>query len=196
MGVIVVRVDEAKHKKRNKKKKRYIFRFSILIVLVGAITYALIQNYNKDKDIHEEGDQAPNFELTQVSENHDDAGEPLRLSDLEGKGVMLNFWATYCEPCEREMPYMEDLYPEYEDDIEIVAVSLDTSELVINRFINKYDLTFPVVHDTNSEVMDLYNISPLPSTIFIDADGKIVDKVNGELSLDTLEEHFKEIQPK
>lgn len=194
--MIAVRVEEAKHKKRNKKRKRYIFRISVLIVLVAAVAYALVQNFNKDKDIHEVGDEAPNFELTQVSDNENEKGDKLRLSDLEGKGVMLNFWATYCEPCEREMPYMEKLYPEYEDDIEIVAVSLDSSELVIDRFIDKHDLTFPVVHDTNSEVMDLYNISPLPSTIFIDPEGNIVDKVNGELSLETLEEHFKEIQPK
>src|SRR5699024_12680218 len=96
---------------------------------------------------------------------------------------MLNFWATYCEPCEREMPYMEKLYPEYEDDIEIVAVSLDSSELVIDRFIDKHDLTFPVVHDKNSEVMDLYNITPLLSTIFIHLTGIIADKLTGKFSL-------------
>src|SRR5699024_2191488 len=116
--------------------------------------------------------------------------------DLEGKGVMLNFWATYCEPSEREMPYLEKLYPEYEDVIEIVAVSLDSSELVMDGFIDKNDLTFPVLHDKNREVLVFFIISPLPSTIFIDPEGNIVDKVNEELSLETLEEHCKEIQPK
>ena len=121
--------------------------------------------------------------------------EKIRLSDLEGKGVMLNFWATYCKPCEAEMPFMEKLYPEYREDVEIVAVNLDASELVIHQFIDKYDLTFPVVHDTKSEVMDLYNVGPIPSTFFINPEGEIVDKVAGALTLETLEEHFKEIQP-
>src|SRR5699024_5383799 len=143
----------------------YIFRISVLIVLVAAVAYALVQNFNKDKDIHEVGDEAPNFELTQVSDNENEKENKHRLSDLEGKGVMLHFWATYCEPCEREMHDKEKLYQESEYDIKIVAVSLDCSELVIDRVIDKHDLTFPVVHDTNSEVMDLYNISPLPSTI-------------------------------
>src|SRR5699024_12657585 len=129
LEVIAVRLEETKHKKRNKKRYRYILRMSVLIVLVAAVGYALVQNFNKDKEIHEVGDEAPNFELTQVSDNENEKGDKLRLSGLEGKGVMLNFWATYCEPCEREMPYMEKLYPEYEDDIEIVAVSLDSSEL-------------------------------------------------------------------
>ena len=108
---------------------------------------------------------------------------------------MLNFWATYCKPCEAEMPYMESLYPEYKDDVEIVAVNLDANELVIHQFIDKYDLTFPVVHDTTSEVMDLYKVGPIPSTYFINPEGEIVDIVMGALTLETLEGHFQEIQP-
>src|SRR5699024_555414 len=140
-----MRVEDARKKKKNKKRNRYIYRSLILAVLLVAVIYALVMNVNKDKDIYKPGDPAPDFELTQI--NDDNEIETIRLSDLEGKGVMLNFWATYCEPCEAEMPYMESLYPEYSDDIEIVAVSLDASDLVIQQFINKYDLTFPIVHD-------------------------------------------------
>src|SRR5690625_3323484 len=139
-------LEEAKKKKQAKMKKRYIFRSAILVVLLGAIVYALVMNLKDDKEIYQEGDEAPDFELTQINENNEE--EVIRLSELKGKGVMLNFWATYCAPCEAEMPFMQSLYPDYADDIEIVAVSLDNSELVIDKFINKYDLTFPVVHDT------------------------------------------------
>lgn len=186
-------VEEARKKKQGKKKQRYIFRSIILALLLVALVFALVTNLNQDKEIYEIGDKAPDFELVQISENNEQ--EIIRLSELEGKGVMLNFWATYCEPCEAEMPYMESLYPEYVDDIEIVAVSLDASDLVIHRFIDKYDLTFPIVHDTNSDVLDLYNVGPIPSTFFINADGEIVDIVAGALTLERLEDHFKEILP-
>src|SRR5699024_9321102 len=113
-----------------------------------------------------------------------------------GKGVMLNFWATYCKPCEEEMPYMQELYPEYKDKgIEIVAVSLDSTELVIDKFIDEYDLTFPIPHDTKGEVMDLYNVGNLPSTLFINPDGEIEEVVEGALNLEKFEDYYKKIQP-
>ncbi len=187
-------LEKARQKKQGKKVRRYIFRSSILLILLAAIVFALYSNLNQDKEIYGVGDEAPDFELVQINENNEE--EKIRLSELEGKGVMLNFWATYCAPCEAEMPFMQSLYPEYKDKgIEIVAVNLDQNELVIHQFIDKYDLTFPVPHDTKSEVMDLYKIGPIPSTIFITPEGKIDDVVAGALTLDKLEEHFKRILP-
>ena len=186
-------LEEAKKKKQAKMKKRYIFRSAILVVLLGAIVYALVMNLKDDKEIYQEGDEAPDFELTQINENNEE--EVMRLSELKGKGVMLNFWATYCAPCEAEMPFMESLYPEYKDDIEIVAVSLDGGELVIQRFIDKYDLSFPVVHDTDSDVLDLYSVGPIPTTFFINPEGEIVEEVAGALTLEKLEGHFNDILP-
>lgn len=186
-------LEDARKKKQGKMKKRYIFRSIVLAVLLGAIVYALVINLNQDKEIYRIGDKAPDFELAQINKNNVD--EIIRLSELEGKGVMLNFWATYCAPCEAEMPFMESLYPEYADDIEIVAVSLDGGELVIHKFIDKYDLSFPVVHDTKSDVLDLYNVGPIPSTFFINPDGEIVDMVAGALTLERLEGYFQEILP-
>jgi len=189
-----VSLEQARNRKKDKKRKRFIFRTTILLILLAAIVYALISNFQKDKSIYGVGDEAPDFQLTQISENND--LETINLSDFEGKGVMLNFWATYCKPCEAEMPYMEELYPKYKDKgVEIIAVSLDATPLVIHKFINKYDLTFPIPHDSKGQVMDLYKIGPIPSTFFIGPDGKIVDKVEGALTLDKLEEHLQEIQP-
>src|SRR5699024_12772059 len=104
---------------------------------------------------------------------------------------MLNFWATYCKPCEKEMPYMEELYPQYKDKgIESVAVSLDANEAVIHQFIDKYDLTFPIPHD-NNQVKDLYKIEPIPTTYFINPEWAIVDKLAVALTLERLEGYFK-----
>lgn len=192
--VIHVSLEEIKKNKKNKKRKRLVFRTSVLVVLFAAVVFALVSNFQKDKAIYDEGDMAPDFQLQQVNKNNE--METIRLSDLQGKGVMLNFWATYCPPCEAEMPYMEKLYPEYkEKGIEIVAVSLDATELVINRFIDKYDLTFPIPHDTKGRITDQYKIGPIPSTYFINPDGTINEIVKGALSLETLEKHLQDIQP-
>ncbi|MEN1969643.1 thiol-disulfide oxidoreductase ResA [Lentibacillus sp. N15] len=186
---------QTKANKNKKKRKRLVFRITILAILAGAVIFALVNNLNKDNPVYDVGDKAPDFQLQQVSQNNE--LKTIRLSDLKGKGVMLNFWATYCKPCEAEMPYMQQLYPKYkEKGIEIVAVSLDASELVINRFIDKYDLTFPILHDKKSQVMDLYKVGPIPSTFFINSEGEIVRKVDGALTLESLEGYLQQIQPK
>src|SRR5690625_8592 len=189
-----MRIEKAREKKRDKKRNRFIFRTIILTVLVAAVVFALITNAKKDNTIYGVGDKAPDFQLQQINKNN--GLESIQLSDLKGKGVMLNFWAIYCKPCEKEMPYMEELYPEYkEKGIEIVAVSLDATELVIHRFIDKYNLTFPIPHDKGFRVGDLYKVGPIPSTFFISPEGEIVEKVEGALTLERLEEYFKQIQP-
>ncbi len=192
--MIGLSLEQIKKSKQKKKRNRLIFRSSILAILLFAVVFALVSNFQKDKTIYSKGDKAPDFQLQQINKNN--KLETVRLSDLEGKGVMLNFWATYCPPCEAEMPFMEKLYPEYkEKGIEIVAVSLDSTQFVVDRFVDKYDLTFPIPYDKKGEIMDLYKIGPIPSTLFINPDGTINEVVNGALTLEKLEGHLQDIQP-
>ncbi|MFD1849698.1 thiol-disulfide oxidoreductase ResA [Oceanobacillus bengalensis] len=187
-------LDQIKKQKKGKKRNRLIFRSAILIVLLGAVIFALVSNLQADNKVYSIGDKAPDFQLQQINKNSE--LETVQLSDLEGKGVMLNFWATWCKPCEAEMPYMQELYPEYkEKGVEIVAVSLDSTELVVDRFIDKYDLTFPIPYDKSGEVRDLYKVGPIPSTFFINPDGEIEEMVSGALSLERLEGYLQDIQP-
>ncbi|MBO1002920.1 thiol-disulfide oxidoreductase ResA [Pseudogracilibacillus auburnensis] len=189
-----MRIEKAREKKKDRKRNRLIFRTIILALLVAAVVFALITNAKKDNKIYKVGDKAPDFQLQQINKNND--LESIRLSDLKGKGVMLNFWATYCKPCEKEMPYMEKLYPQYKDKgIEIIAVSLDATEAVVHQFIDKYNLTFPIPHDTSNQVNDLYKIGPIPTTYFVNPEGIIVEKVEGALTLEQLEGYLKQIQP-
>ncbi|MBR7553289.1 thiol-disulfide oxidoreductase ResA [Allobacillus sp. GCM10007491] len=176
----------------HKKKKRLIIRTVILSVLVLTLIGVLYVNFSKERPVVAEGDEAPNFKLKRL----DAEGETIELKDLEGKGVMLNFWATYCEPCKEEMPYMDELYKEYKDKgIEIVAISVDSNEFVINNFYNKLGLTFPSVHDKNGTVMEAYDIVPLPTSFFVNPDGTIERVVKGALTLERLEGYLQEIQP-
>lgn len=187
-------IEKAKQAKKKKMQKRLILRGAILAVLVGAVIFAVVSNLQSDNTIYRAGDAAPDFQLKQISDNNE--METLRLSDLEGKGIMLNFWATWCGPCEAEMPYMQELYPEYHDKgIEIVAVSLDSTEFVVDQFVDRYDLTFPIPHDQKGEIRDLYKVGPLPSTFFITPEGEIQEVVHGALTLERLEGYLNQITP-
>ncbi|TFB14104.1 thiol-disulfide oxidoreductase ResA [Filobacillus milosensis] len=174
------------------KNKRLVFRTVILSILVVATILALYINAQNKNPILEAGDVAPNFMLERL-----DSNESIQIDQLKGKGVMVNFWATYCEPCKEEMPYMEKLYKVYKDKgIEIVAVSVDKNKMVIENFYNRYNLSFPLVHDKKGTVMELYQVVPLPTSYFINPDGTIERVVKGAITLNRLESYFKEILPK
>lgn len=192
-------IEKARANKKSKKRNRLIFRTIILGILLVAVVYALVTNLTKNQTNVDVGDNISddklNFTLEQMNKNN--PLDRIELADLKGKGIMLNFWATYCEPCEYEMPFMQKLYPEYKKKgVEIVTVNLDSTELVVHRFIDKYDLTFPVLQDKKNVVMDQYSIGPIPSTFFINPEGEVVKIVEGALTLDRLEEYLKQIQPK
>ncbi|RSL32305.1 thiol-disulfide oxidoreductase ResA [Salibacterium salarium] len=175
----------------SKKRNRLIMRSSILGVIAVALGYVFYTNFmsGQETDVHE-GEVAPNF----VLQNMD--GEEVELEDLRGKGVFLNFWGTYCPPCEDEMPHMEKQYEKYKDrGVEILAVNVGESDLAVERFVNRYDLTFPVLLDENKDVLDHYGIGPLPSTFLIDEDGVVQRVLLGGMTEENIGEYMEEIEP-
>lgn len=114
------------------------------------------------------GKLAPNFLLEAL-----DGGE-IRLSDLRGQAVVLNFWATWCRPCRREMPQFVAAYDRYRDQgLIIVAVDLQEGRGTIQRFADDFGLDFPIGIDRRGEVAKKYRLLGLPTTYFIDRDGVI-----------------------
>ncbi|MDQ0213739.1 peroxiredoxin [Oikeobacillus pervagus] len=154
-----------------KKKKRLMIRTIILAILVLAVGYTLYSNLTQQsKGKITEGEKAPDFVLTDLD------GKEHHLSDYKGKGVFLNFWGTWCEPCKAEMPYMEKLYPEYKKQgVEILAVNVGESNFQVKKFVEQFELTFPVVIDEKKEVQKDYNIVPIPTTFLINSEGEIVN---------------------
>ncbi|MCU1808188.1 thiol-disulfide oxidoreductase ResA [Cytobacillus firmus] len=172
------------------KIKRLIIRCVILLLLFGAVGYTLYANLTKDKVSIEEGTAAPDFSLETLN------GEQIRLSDLKGKGVFLNFWGTWCKPCEKEMPYMENQYKQYkEKGVEILAINIDESDLAVSTFVKKHNLTFPILMDRGSVVTELYNIGPIPTTILIDKDGNVVKTLTGTLTEENIGDYMNSIAP-
>ncbi|MFO1444995.1 thiol-disulfide oxidoreductase ResA [Bacillus sp. Bva_UNVM-123] len=173
------------------KKKRLIIRSVILVIMIAAISYTLYANFTKDKVGNLAiGDKAPDFLLSDIN------GNKHQLSEYEGKGVFLNFWGTWCKPCEREMPYMNNQYKGYKDQgVEILAINVGEPDFSINKFVEKHKLVFPILKDTNRDVMTLYNINPLPTTMLIDPSGTIIAIETGELSEERIIKMMESIKP-
>lgn len=102
-------------------------------------------------------------------------GKSYQLSAFRGKPVILNFWATWCPPCRAEMPAFERVWQRYnQGDVVILAVNQRESPLTIERFEqNVVDVSFPILLDSQGEVSRLFSVTGLPTTFFIDAEGRI-----------------------
>jgi peroxiredoxin len=131
------------------------------------------------------GDAAPNFQLRDMN------GRVVALSDLRGKVVLVNFWATWCGPCRVEMPAMERLYRAYDrKDFEILAVSTDAQGVAVTRpFQQENKLTFPILHDADFRVGLSYGARTLPMTFMVDRQGIVRHHIFGARDWEAPEAH-------
>lgn len=127
------------------------------------------------KESPEEGFLAPDFSLPDLG------GKSVTLSDFRGKVVLLNFWATWCPPCRREIPSLKRLYQLRKDrEFEIVAVSVDkTSSSQVASFAANYQMSFPVLVNPRGDVGQRYWTRAIPSSFLVDKKGIIRWKVAG-----------------
>lgn len=111
---------------------------------------------------------APDFTLKS------NQGKNLRLADLRGQVVMLNFWASWCGPCRQEMPLLDELYERYNPaGFVLLGVNVDADPKEADKLLGEIPVSFPVVYDTNSKVSESYKVDAMPTTIFIDRDGEL-----------------------
>jgi peroxiredoxin len=132
---------------------------------------------------------APEFTLEDLTSSQ------VSLTDLRGKVVLLNFWATWCGPCQEEMPSLESLYRRYQDkNFVVLGVSLDEEGwAAIDAFTKRIPVTFPILLDAKQATSDLYQVYRIPETYLIDTNGQIVDKFVGPQNYDR-EIFFKKVE--
>jgi len=110
--------------------------------------------------------KAPDFTLK--SNN----GKNVKLSELRGDVVMVNFWASWCGPCRQEMPALESLYKRYKDlGFVILGVNIDEDSSKADDMLNSIPVSFPVLYDNTKAVSELYRVQAMPTTYLIDRDG-------------------------
>jgi len=142
--------------------KRWLMVGGMLVAITGAAWYALPPATTQVK----EGSIAPDFSLKDLS------GTEQSLP--KGKVVLLNFWATWCPPCRKEMPSMATLHHKLKDHgLKIVAVSVDKNIDDLTGFIREYNIPFEVLHDSTAEISRRYGVFRYPETFLIDRSGKV-----------------------
>ena len=128
----------------------------------------------------------------------DQYGNTHTLSDYKGKTVFLNFWATWCSPCRAEMPDIQKLYEEFQqEDVVILGVAApnlgrEKSEEGIKGFLEENGYTYPVVMDTDAEAFQAYGINSFPTTFMIDKDGNVFGYIPGQLSEETMRDIIRQ----
>jgi thiol-disulfide isomerase/thioredoxin len=120
------------------------------------------------------GDIAPDFKLDGLD------GKTYILSNFRGSPVLLNFWATWCGPCQGEMPYLNDIATEWADKgLVVLAVNVGEGKPGVQDFVDYYGYSMTVLLDTASAVSSKYDITGIPTTYFVDEDGIIQKRVIG-----------------
>ncbi len=166
----------------------------VIIVVVMVVTLMLVFGIRKSRRASPPAQattsgmkMAPDFTLQSLD------GKTVHLSDFRGKAILLNFWATWCEPCKVEMPWIVDLQKKYASQgLQVVGVAMDdASPDEITKFTQQMGVNYPVVIGKD-EVADSYGGLPfLPTTFYIGRDGKIVDKVLGIKGRGEIEDDIK-----
>jgi len=169
-------------------RKTLMFFLAGLIVIAAPAAATTVT----EEEFRKMGLQPPKQRLESVDfELQDLSGETRSLSDFRGKVVFLNFWATWCGPCRFEMPSMERLYQRFKDaGLEIVAVNLQEDRSSVKRFVDEYDLSFPILLDTTGRVGATYGARSIPTTYIVDREGFVLAGTIGTREWNT-EDYFR-----
>ena len=180
-------------------------RRSFLAVLAGSYlsagllftTATLSTEFLKQPGIAGTGDSAPGIKLQNLS------AETVQLSDLAGRAVVLNFWATWCPPCRREMPLLDELHKAYgEKGLSVIGLDINESPELVKAYVNTVDVSYPIWvdaprgapgYDSTQETFSRFGGVGLPTTIFIDRAGVIRRIYVGELSRGFLQNQAENI---
>ena len=151
-------------------------QITVILLLGIAAVYAIFSNSTNDKV------SAQDVSLQNL------AGE---VQTIKKGNVILNFWATYCPPCEREMPALNAAYHDLSDSVQLYAVNVEEPTRIVNQYIKNKQLDFPILLDRTGVLKDAYTITTLPTTLFV-KNGEVVHTVKGEIT----EAEIKELTKK
>lgn len=186
--------------KRNQKIMNYTEKIgAILLILIGLgmVTGKMNQwtNYLNPPVVQEsEENKETENELAAIDFTLKDlTGSEVSLSDYQGKIVFMNFWGTWCPPCQEETKHVQALYDKYKDSEDVVVVTLtnltyrETSAEAIATYMDEHEYDFPVVVDEDGMVFYQYGVNSYPTTFMIDPEGNVFGYIQGALTMDIME---------
>ena len=136
------------------------FVFALLLLTVAGIDTAMA--------LPVAGKPAPDFALKS------DSGRNVRLSELRGQVVLVNFWASWCTPCRQELPILQKLYAQYRGaGMALLAVNVDEERKNAEAMLRRLELAMPVLFDGDKSVVRLYQVDTMPTTLLVDRDGRV-----------------------
>ncbi len=133
------------------------------------------------------GQRLPNIELEEVT------GEKISTRSLFGAPLILNIWYSTCEPCRRELPVLAGAAMQYRDQVRFVGVNIKDSASVAEKFAAQYGVKFELLLDINGQFISQLGIATAPMTLAVDAQGKIIEQIAGEISASKLDELVSEL---
>ena len=163
-----------------------MFRKAMIVIMASAMIWSLLASMRIFDGGHlEEGSELPNLPLTLVTplaEGAEGGPQTVTIQDFAGRGVVLNFFATWCEPCVAEMPLLERLQRDYGgEDLVVIGVS-DQKASTVRAFQRQHDLGILLAVDPGGRLARKLEIRKIPHTVFVGPDGRVVDDVRGVLS--------------
>lgn len=173
--------------------KRKIIIFALMVVIIaGLLVLGRFQDkfpalHGRTAGVAAKGHNAPDFVLTDLK------GHVVKLSDLRGKAVVLNFWATWCPPCKEEIPWFVELQNRYgSQGLQIVGVSMDDGDQKdVEKFAAENSINYPVLLGKEKVAEQYGGIEYLPTTFYIDRNGVVMDRVFGQAGRDDIEQNIK-----
>ncbi len=133
------------------------------------------------------GQAAPEFQLSNLK------GSTGKLSDYKGHPVLINFWASWCDPCKAEMPLLEQYSQKYSPGLVVIGVNYEEGKVVAQQFIDKTGVSFPILLDTEGKTAELYEVRGFPTSFFIDAGGVLRAEHIGQLDQGLLVQYLNTI---
>jgi thiol-disulfide isomerase/thioredoxin len=132
------------------------------------------------------GKTAPDLALTDIQ------GKPIKLSELKGKTVLLDFWATWCGPCRADGPSLDKLYQKYGDkNLAVIGISVDEERPVVQKFLSEHPHKYAIVLTTENEMPRAYQIGVFPTYIVIDSEGNVASATEGDKGFSELRRLLK-----